>query len=460
MKDAVLEPTGSHEPEHAKHPRKAAIAAWIGSVLEYYDFFIYGTVSTLVFPAIFFPSGNPAAATIASLATFGVGYAARPLGSFLMGHIGDKVGRKTVMVGTLLLMGVATFLVGCLPTFDQIGLWAPGLLVALRILQGISAAGEQAGANSMSFEHAPYGRRGFFTSWTLSGSQAGQVLAPAVVLPLAGLLSQEQLLAWGWRIPFWLSAVVVLVGYIVRRTLEETPAFQDEAEHGEVPSVPLKVLFRDYRTPLVQVFFAALISSIGSTFAVFALSLATSKTYGIGVSTSLMLWVAVIANIVATVIIPVYASWSDRIGRKPIFLAGTIGCAVTVVLFLWSISTADTTLIVITGVLLGGVVYSLTNAVWPVTYAERFPTKVRLSGMAVGTQFGFALGGFAPLAAAALAGAGGTPLWLLPAAYAVAMCVIATISVATMKDNFRVHLNDIGIPDAELGQSRPTTAVS
>lgn len=164
MQDTVVEPEGSHEPERAKHPRKAALAAWIGSVLEYYDFFVYATVSTLVFPAIFFPSGNPTVATIGALATFGVGYAARPLGSFLMGHVGDRLGRKTVMVGTLLLMGISTFLVGCLPTFSQIGLWAPGLLVTLRILQGISAAGEQAGANSMSFEHAPFGRRGYFTA--------------------------------------------------------------------------------------------------------------------------------------------------------------------------------------------------------------------------------------------------------------------------------------------------------
>ncbi len=171
-------PTSATEPDTAHHPRKAATAAWIGSALEYYDFFIYGTVSTLVFPAIFFPSGNAAAATIASLATFGVGYAARPLGSFLMGHIGDKVGRKTIMVGTLLLMGISTFLIGCLPTFHEIGLWAPALLVTLRILQGISAAGEQAGANSMSFEHAPMGKRGYYTSWTLSGTQAGQVIAP------------------------------------------------------------------------------------------------------------------------------------------------------------------------------------------------------------------------------------------------------------------------------------------
>ena len=443
MSDTTLEPNDSHEPQLAKHPRKAAVAAWIGSALEYYDFFVYGTVSTLVFPTLFFPAGNPTAATIASLATFGVAYAARPLGSFLMGHIGDRVGRKTVMVGTLLLMGVSTFLVGCLPTYDAIGLWAPGLLVTLRILQGISAAGEQAGANSMSFEHAPYGRRGYYTSWTLSGTQGGQVLAPAVVLPLAALLSEDAFHSWGWRVPFWLSAVVVLVGYIVRRTLEETPAFAEEAQHGEVPSVPLKVLFRDYRAELAKVFCAALVSSIGTTFAVFALSYATSTTYHNGISTSLMLWVAIVANLIAAAIIPFFGALSDRIGRKPVFITGDILCAVLVVAFLWSISTGNHTLVFATGVVLGGIVYSLTNAVWPATYAELFPTKVRLSGMAVGTQFGFAVGGFAPLIQTAIAGPAGTP-WLFPALYAVATCLISAIAVATMPETHKIHLNDLG----------------
>ena len=169
---------GSAPRQVVRTPKKAAIAAWVGSALEYYDFVIYGTAASLIFPKIFFPEGNPAAATVASLATFGVGYVARPVGSFVLGHVGDKLGRKKVLIFTLLLMGVSTFLVGCLPTYQSIGILAPVLLVVLRLLQGLSAAGEQAGANSMSFEHAPDHRRGFFTSWTLSGTQGGQVLAP------------------------------------------------------------------------------------------------------------------------------------------------------------------------------------------------------------------------------------------------------------------------------------------
>jgi MFS family permease len=425
------------------HARKAAIAGWIGSALEYYDFFIYGTVAALIFPRIFFPPGDIAAATLASMATFGVAYAARPLGSFLMGHYGDRLGRKVVMVGTLLLMGISTFLVGCLPSYQSAGILAPTLLVVLRILQGISAAGEQAGANSMSFEHAPANRRGYYTSWTLSGTQGGQVLAPAVVLPLAALLSEDQLLSWGWRLPFWLSAVVVIVGYIVRARLEETPAFQSEVSHHEVPRAPLKTLLTDYRKELLQVFFAALIASVGTTFAVFALSY--SQMMRPPVSTSTLLWTAVIGNLVAVFIIPAWATLSDRIGRRPVFIAGNILCAIWVVFFLWSITYGSDALILATGVILGGVVYSITNAVWPATYAERFPTQVRLSGMAIDTQFGFAVAGFAPLIESALIGKFGTAPYVMPAAFTALVCLVSAVSIYSMKETYNVPLERLGL---------------
>jgi MFS family permease len=425
-----------------RHARKAAVAGWIGSALEYYDFFIYGTVAALVFPRIFFPPGDIAAATLASMATFGVAYAARPLGSFLMGHYGDRLGRKVVMVGTLLLMGLSTFLVGCLPSFQSAGLLAPALLVVLRILQGISAAGEQAGANSMSFEHAPSNRRGYYTSWTLSGTQGGQVLAPAVVLPLAALLSENQFMSWGWRVPFWLSAVVVIVGFIVRARLEETPAFQSEASHGEVPKAPLKTLLTSYRKELFQVFFAALIASVGTTFAVFSLSF--SRTMEHHVSTSTMLWTAVFANLIAVFTIPLWATLSDRIGRRPVFITGNILCIVGIAFFLWSITTGSDALVFVTGLFIGGVVFSITNGVWPATYAERFPTQVRLSGMAIGTQFGFAVAGFAPLIETALIGKFGTAPWVMPAAFVALVAVLSAVSIYSMRETYNVPLERLG----------------
>ena len=431
-------------------PKKAAIAAWVGSALEYYDFVIYGSAAALVFPKIFFPTGNAAAATVASLATFGVGYVARPIGSFFMGHLGDKLGRKPVLIGTLLLMGLSTFLVGCLPTYDHIGILAPILLVILRLLQGLSAAGEQAGANSMSFEHAPDNRRGFFTSWTLSGTQGGQVLAPAVFLPLAALLSEEQLLTWGWRIPFLLSAVVVAAGYIIRRRLEETPAFSEEVAHGEVPKTPLAFLFKYHWRSVLRVMFAAFIAMINTLYTVFALTFATSATYGNGFSSTFMLWIAIVANLIAIAIIPFWATLSDKVGRKPIFVTGAIGSAILAVAYMAAIASKNGVLVWTVGLLLAGVVYSMTNAVWPSTYAEYFPTNVRLSGMAIGTQFGFGLAGFTPTIAAALAGTGSEG-WSRVAIFAAVACAIRAIAVATGPK--KTHL----VP---TDRARPATGLS
>ena len=272
-----------------------------------------------------------------------------------MGHLGDKLGRKPVLIGTLLLMGVSTFLVGCLPTYDAIGILAPILLVVLRLLQGLSAAGEQAGANSMSFEHSPDNRRGFFTSWTLSGTQGGQVLAPAVFLPLAALLSEEQLLTWGWRIPFLLSAIVVGAGYIIRRRLDETPVFSEEVAHGEVPKTPLSILFKYHWRSVLRVMFAAFIAMINTLYTVFALTFATSATYGNGFSSTYMLWIAIVANLIAIAIIPFWAALSDKVGRKPIFVTGAIGSGILAVAYMAAIASKN-----------GVLVWTVGSCSWPV----------------------------------------------------------------------------------------------
>jgi MFS family permease len=425
-------------------PVKAALAAWIGSALEYYDFAIYGTAAALIFPDIFFPDGNDSAAHVAAFATFGVAYVARPIGSFFMGHIGDRLGRRKIMIGTILMMGLSTFLVGCLPTYKSIGLLAPVLLVVLRIMQGISAAGEQAGANSMSFEHSPDDRRGFFTSFTLSGTQGGQILAPAIFLPLAAILSDAQLKSWGWRVPFWISAIVVLAGLIIRRRLDETPEFKAEALESGPPRTPLGVLLRDHWRGVLRVFFAAFIATVNTMFAVFALSFATADDYGIGISDKVMLWLAIVANIVAIAVIPFWAMLSDRIGRKPVFVTGLLGSAILVVGFLSAIAHDQVVLMFALGILLAGIVYSMPNAVWPATYAEYFPTSVRLSGMAIGTQFGFALAGFTPTIAGALMG-GDAGNWWKVAVFTAGACVISAIAVLTGPNGtHRLPTRDVG----------------
>ncbi|WP_143668480.1 MFS transporter, partial [Streptomyces carpinensis] len=219
---------------------------------EYYDFFIYGSAAALIFPKVFFDSSDPSTATLLSLATFGVAYAARPVGALFLGHFGDRLGRKKIMVFTLLLMGLSTFLIGCLPTRAGVGGIAPVLLVLCRVLQGISAAGEQASAGSMSLEHAPDRRRGFFTSFTLSGTQGGQLIATLVFLPVAAL-PERQLLSWGWRVPFWASVVVAVVGYLIRRRLAETPAFARQAAGEGVAKMPLVVLLREHWADVLRV---------------------------------------------------------------------------------------------------------------------------------------------------------------------------------------------------------------
>ncbi|MGZ9244046.1 MAG: MFS transporter, partial [Candidatus Binatia bacterium] len=370
--DTVYEPGATDEPQGVKTPKKAAIASWIGSALEYYDFFIYGTAAALVFGRIFFPSDNPATGTLLALATFGVGYVARPVGAFFLGHIGDKLGRRTVLVLTLVLMGASTFLVGCLPTYDQIGIAAPILLVILRLCQGFSAAGEQAGANSLCLEHAPAHRRAFVTSFTLSGTQAGLILATAVFLPISRL-PEDQLLSWGWRVPFWLSLLVVILGYIIRRTLEETPAFLEEKKQHKVAKLPLAVLFHDYAPDVLRVICAALVSTVSTIFGVFALSYATNTMH---INRTTMLWVAILTNIVALIAIPLWAILADRIGRKPIFIFGAIVPALLMFPYLWAISEANIPLIFVFGVLMSGIAYSASNGVWPAFYGEMFDTRV------------------------------------------------------------------------------------
>ena len=426
----------------ASSPRKAALASWIGSAVEYYDFFIYGTAAALVFGKIFFPSFDPVTATIAAFATFGVGYVTRPIGAVVLGHIGDRYGRKKVLTFTLLLMGVSTFMVGMLPTYDQIGIGAPIMLVILRMAQGVSAAGEQAGANSMTLEHAPPHRRAFFTSFTLSGTQAGLILATLVFLPISAL-PEDQLLSWGWRIPFFLSAIVVWVGMWVRRTLPETPAFEQEksqAQGEKHAKLPLMMLLREHKKSLARVIFAAQISVVSTIFSVFTLSYAVNTIH---IPRATMLTVLILANVVALAAIPAFAALSDRVGRKPVFIFGGLACACLIWPYLWSISQANIPLIFVFGLLLSGVVYSAANGVWPSMYGEMFDTRVRLSGMAIGTQIGFALGGFAPTISAAILKPG-VDGWIPVAIFVSATAIISAISAATARETYRTPMNELG----------------
>lgn len=418
-------------------PRRAAVAAWIGSALEYYDFFIYGSAAALIFPKVFFDPDSPSTATLTSLATFGVAYAARPIGALILGHFGDRLGRRRIMFFTVALMGLATFLIGCLPTYGQIGVAAPTLLVVLRVLQGLSAAGEQASASSMALEHAPDERRGYFSSFTLNGTQAGQIAATLIFIPIAGL-PEDQLFSWGWRIPFLLSALITVAGFVIRQQLQETPAFQQAAADGRIARLPLLELLRTHWADVLRVIGCALIATVSTIFTVWALSYGAET---LGLDRSTLLWVSVVANGLTLLVLPLWARLSDRIGRKPVFLFGALGSAVMIFVYLWALTTRSYPLIFLTGVVCFGVVYSAANGIWPSFYGEMFSTRVRLSGMAVGTQIGFAVAGFAVTFAAQIEAAYG---WQGVAAFTAALATVAGISALTARETFRV-------PTAELG---------
>jgi MFS family permease len=421
-----------------KTPAKAALASWVGSVLEYYDFFIYGTAAALVFGKVFFPESDPATGTLLSFATYGVGYVARPIGAFFMGHLGDRYGRKRVLLLTVSLMGLATFLVGCLPTYDDIGIWAPVLLVCLRLLQGLSASGEQSGANSLSLEHAPEHRRAFFTSFTLGGTQAGLVIATAVFLPIAAL-PEHDLLTWAWRIPFWLSAVVAIFGLVIRRRIQEPPAFREEAERRGTERVPTATLLRDHWAAVLRVVLASLASTVSTIFAVYALSFAVDTN---GLDNTTMLWVAIVTNLVALGTIPLWAMLADRVGRRPVFIFGAVGSGALMFAYLGAISSGHYWLIFLCGILMSGVVYSAMNGIQPSLFGEMFPTRVRLSGMAIGTQIGYAIGGFAPTAASAIAGEGPSG-WPPVAFYVLGSCLLAAAAVVTARETKALSLAEI-----------------
>jgi MFS family permease len=431
-----MSPT-SHEPRRLGVPQRVALAAWIGSALEYYDFYLYASAAALVFGKVFFPAGDPANATLLALATFGVGYLARPIGALFMGHMGDRFGRKKVLVFTLRLMGISTFLVGCLPTYEQVGIAAPLMLVVLRLCQGFSASGELAGASAMTIEHAPAHRRALFTSFTLSGTQTGLILATAVFVPIANL-PEAELLAWGWRIPFWLSLVILIVAHLIRRSLPESPAFNDVAQRDGPPSLPLAMLFRDARADLVRVLLCAQVA-VGSTIVgVYVLSYAV---HTLALPRSTMLWVIVASNLVALLAYPLWAIVADRIGRKPVFIVGALSSGTLIFPFLWVLVGRDIGTIFLMAIGMSAAVAAL--GVWPTFYGEMFATHVRLSGMALGTQIGFAVAGFAPAIAAAFQG-DGRHAWLPAACIVGVASLVAAIAAATARETHRLALHELG----------------
>ena len=438
----------SHEPTRRHQSKIAAASGWIGSALEYYDFFIYATAASLIFPQLFFPSDNPAVAIVASLATYGVGYVARPIGAFYLGHWGDTHGRRNVLLVCMFLMGLSTMAVGFLPTYRQVGIIAPVLLVILRLIQGFAVAGEISGASSMILEHAPFGRRGFFASFTLQGVQAGQIFAAAVFLPLATYMPKEAFNEWGWRVPFILSLIVVIAGYIIRRNVDETPAFAEEAAHGEVAKAPIILAFKESWRDMLRVVCMALMNVIPVVAAIFGAAYAVQPAYGIRFETDVYLWIPVLGNILAVLVIPFVGNLSDTIGRRPPIIVGALGSGLLSFAYLYAISIHNVPLAIVMSLLMWGLVYQGYNAIFPSFYPELFHTRTRVTAMAISQNTGTTITALLPALFATVAPPGSTNIPITIGALTFAITVIAAIAAASARETYRTQINDLGDPDA------------
>jgi MFS family permease len=413
--------------------KRMLLSCFFGTTIEWYDFLLYGFLASLVFNRLFFPTLEPLVGTIAALGVFAVGFAARPIGGLFFGHFGDRLGRKPIMFMTLTLMGVATTLIGLIPTFAQIGVAAPIVLVTLRFLQGFALGGESAAAPLLAMESAPGHRRGLFAAFVQSGAAAGTVIGSLAALAV-GVLPEEQLLAWGWRIPFLASAIIFGVGIYVRMKVEESAAFKTAIANAPVERVPLFAVLKRRKIPALQVLFCAMAES--STFyftAVFGLS------YGLqtlGISNSWLLAGIVIGNTIGILTNPLFGSWSDRIGRRPLIGAAYLLSALYVMLIFFPMLASGSALVIVLAMTIpGAILQPMSLAVTGSFYAELFDDpKMRLSGVSLGRQFGTILGGglMPMISASLLAVFGGQLRWVI--AYFVLICAIAIAAVLSARE--------------------------
>jgi MFS family permease len=426
--------------DHRKTPGKAALASFLGSTLEYYDFFIYGTAAALVFPALFFPESDPTVGAVAAFATFGVAYVARPLGGMVMGHFGDRIGRRNVLLVTLCLMGLASLGIGFLPTYQSAGMAAPVLLTLARLLQGFSAGAESAGASALTLEHSPEGRRGFFTSFVMTGYASGMVLATLVFVPITAL-PKDQLMAWGWRVPFWCSVAVLGIAYWVRTRLEETPVFEEAQEEGAVRKLPLGEAVRHQTPDILRVLFMSIFSVMQTIFTVFGLSYATSHSH---LDKGAILTINAVTIGMSMLVMPAVAALSDRIGRKPVLIVAMVGCAVGLFGYFWALGTGSLVLVFVASFLFMTVLYSGFNGLWPGYFAELFAAPVRYTGMALGNQLGLVVAGFGPLIGGLLMTSGPTG-WIPVAVFGAVCAALALVAVVSARETAHTPIDELGV---------------
>lgn len=402
--------------------RRVIVASLIGTSLEWYDFFIYGIAAALVFNKLFFPSFDPLVGTLLAFTTFAVGFVARPIGGVIFGHYGDKIGRKNVLVVTLLLMGIATFAIGLLPAYAQIGVWAPILLVALRFLQGLGLGGEWGGAVLMTLESGDSDRRGLNASWPQVGAPIGLLLANGTLSLMGAVTSDATFLSWGWRVPFLLSGLLVVVGLWIRLTIEESPLFREvEASDAKVRAPIIDVLRRYPRQVLLAI--GARIG-VDVAFYTFVLFITTYLVTYLRLPSSYALNAVLIAATGQVLLIPWFGRLSDRFGRRPVYLFGAVGAAIWVFVFFALLDTRNFTLIVLAAVI-ALLFHAAMYGPQASFIAEMFPTKIRYSGASMGYQLAGIFGGaLAPLISVALLNRYDTSL-------AVSLYVLAVLALTT-----------------------------
>lgn len=406
--------------------RKVAIASFVGTTIEWYDFFLYGTASALIFGRLFFPNYDPLTGTLASFGTYAVGFVARPIGGIVCGHFGDRIGRKSMLIFTLLLMGVATALIGCLPTYNQIGIWAPILLVVLRVAQGFAVGGEWGGAVLMAVEHSPRGQRGFYGSWPQVGVPVGLLLSTGI-FGLISKLPEDILFSWGWRVAFLLSIVMVGVGLYIRLAMAEPPAFARIKQAGAESRMPILDAVRHHPRNVILAMGARLVENGAFyLYTVFILTYATLPR--IGFSRSSVLNAIALAATGEIFAIPIFGWLSDRFGRRPVYLFGAIFTALFAFPFFWLVETSQT--ILMTLAVVGALVIGHAAMYGPQAsfFSELFGTRVRYSGASLGYQLASVIaGGLSPLIATGLLQRTGGS-WPI-ALFIVGMAAVTTVAV-------------------------------
>jgi len=394
--------------------RKVVSSALIGATIEWYDFFLYGVVAGIVFNKLYFPGSDPLISTLLAYTTFAVGFVTRPLGGVIFGHFGDKIGRKSMLVLTLMIMGISTFLIGLLPTYEQIGIAAPILLLLLRVLQGMGLGGEWGGAVLMAYEYAPKEKRGFYASLPQVGLAIGLFMASGVVALLSWLCTEEQFMAWGWRIAFLISIVMMAVGMYIRLHIKETPEFAAIKERNEATSIPFMDMWRRYPGNILKGMGARYIDGVFfNVFAVFSISYLTN-TLNISRTDAFL---GVMASAVVMIFtIPFFGRMADRIGRPKVYMWGSLITAVSAFPAFWLMTTSNGNMLVIWLAIIipFGILYASVYGPEAVLFCDLFDAKVRYTGISFVYQFsGIWSSGITPIVATALIGfGGGNPWWV------------------------------------------------